>query len=235
VGGLTLLGAVVATLTVAHRGPSAPLTTLPNLASGALAWGAGVLLAFAAAARALERDASEGIRALLLARGGSLRAYTNARVGGLALVLAVALGGGTAAAGLVATLAASRLGLAAATFQATLASTVYAVVFGVTLAPIALAALGARSRSGGYGWLLVVLVLPEMFARWTARALPDAWRELVSVPSALGALRASLMPPGVDVARFARASLVLVVVVIVAVMACHREAASTRATKGKAP
>ena len=225
IAGVTVFGAVVVTLTVAHEGPNAPLTALPSLTAGALAWGAGVLLAFASGAHALQRDVTEGIRALLVARGGSLRAYAFARVGGLAAVLAAILGGGTAVAGVVATLAASKLGLAAATLQATVGSVAYGFAFAAVIAPIAVAALGARSRSGGYGWLLVVLVMPELFSRWTARALPHAWRELVSVPSALAALRASLLPPGIDVARFARAAIVLVIVFVVAMLVVHREVA----------
>jgi hypothetical protein len=224
IGALTVFGAIVVTLSVARQGANAPLASVPSVTSSALAWGAGALFAFAAAAKALRRDKEEGIRALLLARGGSTEAYALARVAGLALVLSLVLAGGTAAAGIVAALAAAKLGLAASALQATLASMAYALAFALVLAPVAVAALGARSRGGGYGRLLVVLVLPELFERWTARALPGAWRELVSIPSALGALRAALMPPGVDVARFFRAALVLAIVVAVAMLVVRREA-----------
>jgi hypothetical protein len=183
------------------------------------------LLAFAAAAHAFRRDRTEGIRELLASRGGSSVAYAWARIGGLAMVLALLIAGGTAVSGGVASLAAARVGVAAATLQATFASVVYGLAFASVLAPIALATLGARSRAGGYVWLLVVLVLPELFERWTVSVLPDSWGELVSVPSALAALKGSLMPPGVDVARCARACVVLALMTAVAILVVHREVA----------
>lgn len=220
---LTLLGAIVVSLAVARRGAHAPLANVPDVASSAFAWGAGVLLAFAAAAHAFRRDRSEGIFDLLVARGGSTRAYAWARVGGLVILLAIVIAGGSAVTGIVATLAAARAGLAASTLQATFASVLYGLAFAVVLAPIALATLGARSRAGGYLWLLVVLVLPELFERWSARVLPDAWRELVSVPAALAALKSSLMPPGIDLARAIRASVVLTIVTVIAMLVVRRE------------
>ncbi len=74
---------------------------------------------------------------------------------------------------------------------------------------MSLAALGTRSRGGGYVRLTVLLVLPEMAERWTSALVPTGWGELLSVPTALAALRASLPPESFDPARLARAAFVL--------------------------
>ena len=86
---------------LSSRGPQAPAHDVPLLASSALAWGGGFLLAFAAAAHALRRDRAEGIRALFVARTTSLRGYLLARVGGLAVLIALCVAGGTLVCGLV--------------------------------------------------------------------------------------------------------------------------------------
>jgi hypothetical protein len=85
---------------------------------------------------------------------------------------------------------------------------VYGVAFSAVIAPLALAALGGRTRAGGYAGLLVLLVLPEVAERWTSRLVPEAWRGMLSVPSALDALRSALAPD-LDLARFVRAAFVL--------------------------
>jgi hypothetical protein len=49
-----------------------------------------------------------------------------------------------------------------------------------------------------------VLVLPELFSRWTAAWLPRGWHELTSIPAALAAVRAGVAAPaamGVPMAR----------------------------------
>jgi hypothetical protein len=60
---------------------------------------------------------------------------------------------------------------------------------------VALAALGARTRAGGYFTLLAVLVLPELLAPWTAPFLPASVRELTSIPAALEAVRQGIAGP----------------------------------------
>jgi hypothetical protein len=223
VAALTLLGALFAALLMARRA-HAPLDRLPAFTVSALAWGAGVMLAFAAAARALRRDRAEGVRALLVARGGTVRSYLWARVGGLAALLAIVVAGGALFAGVVSSLLARSLATAALTLQSTGAALAYGLGFAATVAPIALATLGARSRAGGYLSLVAVLILPELLRPWLSHAVPD-WGDLLSLPGALSALRLALMPPGWKPELFARAAFVLAVAAAVAVAAVRAEIA----------
>ena len=232
IAGLTVVAAIVAAFLMA-RGPRPPLEHLPPLTASVLAWGAGVLIAFAGAAHAFRTDRTEGITALLRARGASARAHVWSRMGGLTLLLALVVGAGTLLGGLVATLVATRAGVALRTLQATCAATVYAAAFALTLGPLAMAALGARSRIGGYGWLVTVLVLPELFAPVTRSVVPSGWTDLVSIPAALGALRGALMPPSVHPWHAAKALFVLALVVLACVLLTTRAAA--RAHREEAP
>ena len=224
IAALTVLGASVAAFVMAGHSDTAPLEQLPSLTASALSWGAGVLIAFAAAAQSLRNDRTAGIVALLNTRGAMGRGYLWARVGGLALLLALVTCGGTLVAGLVATMLASRIGLAAQVLGGTLAAVAYALAFSATLAPVAMAALGARSRAGGYVSLLLVLVIPELLQSWTARMVPYEWRDLTSIPATLGAVRTSLMAPSIDVAHLVRSAVVLAVVVALSLLVVRRMA-----------
>lgn len=77
------------------------------------------------------------------------------------------------------------------------------------ISPLAFAALGGRSRAGGYVGLLALLVVPELLEPWTRSLVPHGWRDLLSVPSALASLRESLMPPAFDAPRLARSAAAL--------------------------
>jgi hypothetical protein len=213
IAALTVLGAIAAAFVIARGGPRPPLDRVPSVAASALAWGAGVLLAFAASAHALRRDREEGLTALLRMRGAEQRAYVWSRVGGLTLLLLVVVAGGTFVSGLSATLVATRVGVALRALQGTGASLVYAIAFALTLGPLAMAALGARSRAGGYAWLVTVLIVPELLAPLTRAVVPSGWTELVSIPGALGALRGALMPAGVRPWMAVKALFVLALVV----------------------
>jgi hypothetical protein len=158
---------------------------LPVIAAHAIAWGAGITVAFGAALQAVRRDRVEGVVALARARGASATDYVRGRVGGLVAVLAVSVGGGTLAAGIAATSVAHPALVAA---RATFAALVYSLAFAATLGPVALAALGARSRGTGYVALLAVVVIPELLAPWTSALLPHGWDELTSIPAALEAV-----------------------------------------------
>src|SRR5947199_7910282 len=148
VAAMTVLGAIAAALALARSAaPRPPLAELASAASSALAWGAGILVAFAAAAQALRRDAQDGVRALVRARGGSIAAYARGRVIGLAIVLAIVVGGGTLVSGAIAVLVAARFGAAASATQGLIASFAYAIAFAIVIAPLSLAALGARNRA----------------------------------------------------------------------------------------
>lgn len=208
----TTIGCLVMGFMVARSGRAAPLHLVPLLTASALAWGSGFLLAFSASVRALRRDRSDGIRALVMARtgaDGSLGGYLLARIVGLAWLLALVIGGGTLLVGVVTSLLGARFALGARTFQATVASVVFALAFAAVMAPVALAALGSRSRIGGYLFLLLVVVAPSVFAEILARPLGPNVAELLSIPSSLVALRSGLMPGSVDLLRVLRASLSL--------------------------
>lgn len=204
---LCALGSVAAAS--ATRG-TALAREIPAMASIVLAWGAGTTLAFGGALRAIRRDRDAGVLVLARARGASATDYAAGRVAGLVVVLAVAVGGGTALAGLAATAA---TGAAHAVARASVAALVYALAFAATLGPLAMAALGGRTRAGGYLTLMLVLVAPEILAPWTRMLLPDGWYELTSLPAALEALRRGVEAPGAAGEHTARAVVVLVAVI----------------------
>jgi hypothetical protein len=211
-----VLGAIAAA--VATRGTST-LEELPGLASMALTWGAGTTLAFGGAFRALRHDRERGVVALARARGVGLWPYSSARVGGLVAILAVAMGGSTLLTGLAATAMAGAQVHAVA--RSSVAAFVYALAFAVTLGPLAMAALGGRSRAGGYLALLMVLVLPELVASWTGALLPRGWREVTSIPAALEAVRAGVQSPGSAALHGARAAVVLTAVALASLLLVH--------------
>jgi hypothetical protein len=233
VAALTILGAVTAVLAAARFINDAPLDRVPALAASALGWGAGVLLGFAAAVQAQGRDQREGILALFRIRGASVRTYVWARVGGLTLLLAAVCVGGTLLTGLAATLVATRAGLALRTLHATGAAVAYAAAFSVVLGPLAMAALGARSRAGGYLFLVFVLVVPELLSPVTSALVPPGFRDLTSIPDALRVVRAALMPRSVDLWREAKALFALALVVAACIALVGR--AAVRAAAQEAP
>ncbi|MBX3212636.1 MAG: hypothetical protein KF850_11430 [Labilithrix sp.] len=211
VSGLTAVVLAVVAVAFARRGGDAPVDSLPLLTSSAIAWGGGFLLAVSAAAGALRRDRVDGIRDLFVTRTTSLRGYVVARVGGLAAVLAATVGGGTLLVSGVAILAATRTATVLRTTHATMSAVVYALAFALVIAPVAFAALGARTRFSGYLVLLFLLVAPELVASALSGALPSEVTELVAIPSALAALRSSLAPGSVDLLRAIRALVALLV------------------------
>jgi hypothetical protein len=206
---LSALASVAAALVVARSDGNA-VAQLPTLEASAIAWVAGLILAFGAAARALGRDREQGVLALVLVRGGGRAAYVRGRVGGVVVLLAAAVGGATLVGGLAAISVAQPVAPAARTALAGLA---YALAFAATIGPIAMATLGARTRAGGYLSLLAVLVVPELLAPWTASLLPGGWHELTSVPAALAAVRAGVASPVEGAEPLARAVAGLVAVV----------------------
>src|SRR5262249_44778017 len=152
-GGRATLGMVLAALCAftsvvaafALRGDvdAERVSALPVIASSAIAWAAGVVLAFGAAMGAFWRDREQGIVALTRARGVTAGQYLRGRVGGLAIVLALVGGGAT----LVAS-AASLWAAGASAREARLGAgaLAYAIAFAATVAPVAMATLGGRSR-----------------------------------------------------------------------------------------
>lgn len=222
---LTVLGLGVLALAFARRGGDAPVETLPVLTSSAIVWGGGFLQAVAVSAGALRRDRAEGIRHLLVARTTSQRGYLVARVGGLATVLAIVAGGGTLFVSAIAILGATRTHALAVTLQSALSSVVYAVAFAIVIAPVAFAALGARTRVSGYFFLLIILVVPEMLGSMLASVMPSEVIELCAIPSALAALRSSIAPGSFDAFRLVRALVALAVFATVAMVLVRRDVA----------
>jgi hypothetical protein len=224
-GAATTLVGAGASLVIARGKRPEGLASVPVLTSTALCWGAGMLIVFAASVHAFRRDRQQGVRALLVARGRSSGEYLASRIFGLTRTLAAAMAGGTIIAGVSATLVAESRPLALRTLACTGASLFFAVAFAATLAPVAVATLGARSRVGGYLALLAVLVLPVLLEGWLGRVLPDGWAELATIPSALEALRSALLPDTFDGLRFARAFSVLALFVAISLFVARRQLA----------
>jgi hypothetical protein len=220
----TTIALSLVAISLGVRGPQSPVHDVPVLASSALAWGGGFLLAFASAAHALRRDRSEGIRALLVARTTSLRGYLLARIGGLALLIAIVVGGGTLFTGFVGLAAAAQLSAAGRIIQSTCAGVAFSIAFAAVVSPVAFAALGARSRIGGYMVLLGVVVFPEIVVGMLGSAIPDSVTDVLSIPSALSALRTALAPGTADAARALRALLALGLFVAAATFLVRRDA-----------
>lgn len=208
--GLCALGAAVA-CAVARVARPDQAADVPVPAAMALCWSAGVMVALGGGLGALDRDRTEGITALLRARGIPARSYVGGRAGGLSAAIALGAGGATLACGVVATAVAQhRLQAIGATF----AALAYVLAFAATLGPIAMAALGAGRRGWGYLAFITVLVAPEASARWTRRLLPSGWQELTSIPAALEAVQAGVLAPGVAGLPMIRALAALVAVAL---------------------
>jgi hypothetical protein len=190
------------------------------------AWAVGASIAIGGAWHAVRRDRDEGILALVRARGLSAASYVQGRVLGLAVVVAAAVAGPTLVAGLAAVSLARPPWLAV---RVTLGALVYAVAFAATIAPLALAALSARTKLGGYLSLVAVLGVPEIAAPWTAAMLPPGWGELTSIPSALTAVGAVFASPEARVhAGRAAAGLLAIVAASVLVVVARLPSADPR-------
>jgi hypothetical protein len=221
----TLVSIMVA-IAIARRGGHGA-AQLPTIASAGIAWSAGISLAFGAALRAIRRDKSEGVVALVQARGGaSLRAYARGRAGGLVVILALVVGGSTLVASVAATSAAAVGPEVARAAVASCAALVYSLAFAGVVGPVALAALGTRTRAGGYFTLLAVLVLPELVSPWTRALLPSGWGELTSIPAALSAVRAGVLAPSLAGAPAARALAELSAIALLSLVVVRARAAA---------
>jgi hypothetical protein len=212
------IGAIAAAAVALSSRGGAAAAAVPTHASVVIAWSAGVMVAFAGALRAIPSDADEGVLALLRARGVPVASYVRGRVSGLVAVLALAVGGAVAVAD-AATLSVARPVMPAA--QACAGALLYALAFSATLGPLAMAALGARSRAAGYLAFLFVLVLPEVAARWTSTLLPRGWHELSSIPAALQAVQDGVLAPGTAGFAMARAIAALATLTVLSIAVVH--------------
>jgi hypothetical protein len=205
----------------------ADVTHVPTRATVAIAWSAGVMLAFGSCLRAIVRDWEDGIVALARVRGVRSSRYMRGRIAGVVVVLAVTLGSASLATGLAATAVAKA---PLATARDGLAAILYALVFAATLGPVAVAALGARSRVRGYLRFFAVLVLPELIAPWTAEALPSGWQELTSIPAALFAVLRGVEAPSLP-AELEMARAIAGLAAIVAISAALVQARTPRVSR----
>jgi hypothetical protein len=228
IGILTVLGMAVVAIVLSGRGARPPLHTIPIVTSSMLAWGGGFTLAFAVAVHALRRDVEGGIRHMLEGRAVDLRGYLLVRVGGLAAVIGVVVAGGTLVVGLFASLLAIGSGGVGRSLQATLASVAFGLAFAAVIAPTALFALGARKRLGGYLFLFFIVVFPELVVETVGDAIPRWLADMLTIPSALGALRGSLTPGVVDLASFARSLVSVAIYATATTLLVRREAENLR-------
>lgn len=225
VAGLTSLGLTAGAWALARDVRAAPLAELSNVGAGALVWGAGVLLAFAAAAHAFRRDRDDGVRALVNRSGAGRLDYLVTRTSGLASLLALVFVGALALPAVAALSFApspASARIAALGFGASFATLVIAAAM---LAPLSLAALGARSRAGGYLFLLFVLVLPTLLEPLTAELLPLGWDDVTSIPRALSSFRGGVGPEAFDATRALRALVVLSAVGVLSLAVAYEQLA----------
>jgi hypothetical protein len=214
---LSAVGVVASTVAacVLRESTTGGTTALIALTSSAIAWSAGMMLAFLSGMRAIFRDQEDGVLALVRIRGVSAMQYARGRAGGLALLLAAVVGGAT----LVASLAIALVtGLTASNLPAIAGALAYALAFSVTMGPLAIATLGGRTRTGGYACLVLVLFVPELLSSWTVAVLPTGWSELASIPAALSAARAGVSSPLANAAPLLRALAVLASIVAISLI-----------------
>lgn len=197
---------------------------LPSIASVSLVWGAGICIAFGAALSALKRDRVDGTFRLVVGRLGSARAYVVSRVGGLVLLLALVNAGGALLVGAACVATAPSAHAAWLALWTSAASLLFGVCASIVLGLVCFAALGVAGRVAGYGRLVAVLFVPEVVRRLVLSRMDVPGMDVMSIESALGALRESLLPNMVDPARFARAAFVLVVVSAAALAVVRRDA-----------
>jgi hypothetical protein len=120
-----------------------------------------------------------------------------------------------------------------AILKSTAATIPYAIAFGAVLAPLSAATLGSRSRSRGYLVFLAILVLPEL-AQDSLDTLPERWRPLFGLPSALGTLRESLTPAHFDAVLAGEAAAVILVVALIAMLLSLEAASHSARAEGAA-
>jgi hypothetical protein len=214
---LAVVGAAISVCISAafRRDGNGDIVLVPTLTSECIAWSSGVMVSLGAGFRAFHGDQEPGILALVRVRSAGLGEYIRGRVGGLILVLEAMLGGATVVAA-IAALAAG--GVTTPLVRACVGAVAYAIAFAAVIGPLTMACIAARTRVGGYVTWLSVLLLPELVSPWTATLLPGDWRELTSIPAALGALRACMTSPPASGARAARALAGLAAVFAVSVM-----------------
>lgn len=222
VGAVSALGAMALAAWLAMSTPPAPLPELLTAASWVFVWGAGFLVAVGAALKALTLDVQDGYAALVRARRRTRRFGALARVLGSFVVIFAVTSGATLLVALTAFAGARSWPLAADIATSLGANLAYTTAFSAMLAPVSIAALGARSRAGGYFTLLLIVVIPDWLSGWTERLLPS-WKDVLSIPGALAVLRDTIAFGPLDIERLARAGIVIVGVVVLAFVAASAQ------------
>lgn len=222
----TSLGMAVVAVVVARHGRETSVADTVKLSTDLLAWGVGVMLAFLTASKALRSDAEQGVVTLARLRGLSLFGYVVGRTAGLALLLFATVAGGAFLPALVGALAAPTAGAVVQAARALAGALVYGAAYALTMATVCFAALGPRSRFGGYLALLALLVVPEL----VSEVLPRDWAGVATIPGALGKLRECLVPGKAGVLAGLRATAVLALVVATSLLVARRAAATAEAS-----
>ena len=218
---VTVFGAIAVAISLMHEAHP-PIAAVPGLTAAVLAWGGGFTFAVAAAAHAFDHDQASGLRTLVRTRGVSGRSYVLGRVLGLAVTLFLMVSLGAVVTGLAC--AAIAPALRFTILKSTAATIPYAAAYALVLAPMSAATMGTRSRPRGYLLLLAILIVPEL-AQDSLDGIPEHWRSLVGVPSAMGTLRDSLTPAHFDGALAGAAAAVIVILSLLCI-ALAMEAAS---------
>jgi hypothetical protein len=179
------LACLVLTFRVRHDGVA--LAGAVRLSTSVIWWGSLVLIAFALSTRVLHRLRDGGLATLVHLRTGRNTAWQAYLVGMCARLCAVALPP-LLLVGLAAlALAPSDRGLISSMLVACLVAT---VAFAATLGSVAMAALGGRSRAGGYLRLFAILTIPELAS--SSLSLSKEMRGMTSIPALLSTLVDSL-------------------------------------------
>ncbi|NOU26449.1 MAG: hypothetical protein HOO96_00970 [Polyangiaceae bacterium] len=216
---------VAALVSSSHVPGELPTVALvPGVAARAIAWGGGILVAFALAQRAFHRDISDGVVSLLRARGLDPM-YLWGRVGAAMALVGAPVVGGTLLVSVTAVLAATRTGDAWDAVRGGAAALVYSALFTAVLVPLSLAALGGRTRGGGYFFLLLFLVIPEMVSPLTRAFVPE---EMTSIPHALQGLSHAMTVGHLDLRRTTGSVFFLTAVALTTLLYVRREAQRVR-------
>ncbi len=206
---LATLACFVVTFRVRNDGVA--LVGAIRLSTSIIWWGgATVLMAFAQSARVLHKLWGEGLSTLLQLRAGRRTAWQAYLFGMVARLCIVALPPIALVGIFSLALAPSDHGRIVAMLVACLVSTLF---FSGTLASVAMAALGGRSRAGGYLRLFAILTIPELVG--SSLTVSKEMRGMLSVPSVLSTLVDSIAHG--NMSRMLTASFVLVAVNVLAI------------------
>lgn len=170
-------------ITFKVRDDGVALVGAVRLTTSIIWWGATVLMAFALSARILHKLWGEGFSTLLQLRAGRSTAW-QAYLFGMFARLCLAALPPVVLVGIVAlVLAGTDRGRVFGMLIACIVSTLF---FAATIATVALAALGGRSRAGGYLRLFAILTVPEVVG--SSLTVSKEMRGMLSIPSLLSTL-----------------------------------------------